>query len=376
MAIYVPRYRQRALVGAVGAAAGYGGYTYAKDLSTMAYKGIRSMYNEERGGTRKSTSSRSKTKAGGAAPLASGYSRKKFAENRRKLAKKYRPKSSRVLTKEVARLKSSVKQLRFSDQASNGTMTWRKWTAHGLQASDNEQAVISYDGFSIADMESSLANLKYFDPANPGTLVTADFTTGSYQRQTHFKSMSTTMEFRNNYISDCNIVVYLCTPKDDTDIQPHTAFSNGATAGANVATTSVALYPSDFTQFKDIWNSKRVVNATLSPGQSISCSHTEKDVMYDPSVIDSHNLTYQKEYKNFVYLVVIRGTTSHSTASANSRGLGAAGLDIIRRRTAVVNYDAGIGIEFVHADTTGLNTLTGAVQSHQPTPDNVGYSVS
>ena len=374
MAIYVPRYRNRALVGAVGAAAGYGGYNYAKDLSTLAYKGIRSMYNEERGGTRKSA--RSKTKAGGAAPLASGYSRKKFAENRRKLAKKYRPKSSRVLTKEVARLKSSVKQLRFSDQASNGTMTWRLWTAHGLLASENLQGVQSFDGFSIANMETALANLKYFDPANPGTLVTADFTTGTYQRQTHFKSMSTTLELRNNFISDCNIVVYLCKPKDDTDIQPHTAWSNGATDGANVDTTSVATYPSDFTQFKDIWTTKRVINATLSPGQSVSCSHTENDIMFDPSVIDSHNLGYQKEYKNFVFMVVIRGTPSHSSASSATRGLSAAGVDIIRKRTAVVNYDAGIGIEYVHADTSGLNTLTSAVQSHQPVPDNVSYSVS
>lgn len=314
---------------------------------------------------------------GGAAPIASGYSRKQFRKNRAKLRKKYKPRSNAKLTRDVARLKATQKQLKYSDEASNGTMTYRLHTSHQLSAADNVQNSIGYDGWSVANMETALANLKYYDPSNPATLITADATVGGFNKQVHFKSLTTTLHIRNNYQSDCDLVVYLCKPRDDTSIQPTTAWSNGATDGANVAITDTSLYPNDFKQFRDLWTAKRVQSSILSPGQTVKVSHSVKDIMYDPSTVDEHNLTYQKYYGNFVFLVLIKGVISHDSSLVTQRGLQACGIDILRKRTAIVNYDAGIGLEYVHADTSGFNTPTnGFVQSHQPIPDNVSYSVA
>lgn len=323
------------------------------------------------------TPARYQSAKGGAAPIASGYSRKKFMKNRAKLRKKYRPRSNAKLTRDVARLKATTKQLKFSDESSNGTMTYRLHTSHAIIAGENVQNSIGYDGWSVSDMETALANLKYYNPSAPTTLVTADATTGSYNKQVHFKSITASLEIRNNYQSDCNLVVYLCKPRDDTSIGPTTAWSNGATDGANVGITDTAVYPNDFKQFRDLWTAKRVQSSCLNPGQTVKVSHSERDIMFDPSTIDEHNLTYQKYYGNFVFLVVVKGVISHDANLSSQRGLEGVGVDILRKRTAIVNYDAGIGLEYIHADTTGLDTATtGFVQSHQPVSDNLTYSVS
>lgn len=318
-----------------------------------------------------------KSSRGNAAPIASGYSRKKFMQNRAKLRKKYKPRSNAKLTRDVARLKAATRQLKFSDESSNGTMTYRLWTTHTLRCPENEHKFEAYDGFSVTNLETALANLKYYDPSNPATLVVADATTGSYQKQVHFKSITASLTLRNNYQSDCDVVIYLCSPKDDTSISASTAWANGLTDGANVSFTDPATYPNDFTQFTEIWKAKRIQSSVLSPGQTVKVSHTSRDIMYDPSVKDEHSLAYQKSFGSFQFLVVIKGVISHDTTQAAQQGLEACGLDILRKRTCIVNYDAGIGLQFVHSDTSALDSPTaGFVQSHQPVPDNIGYSIT
>ncbi len=176
--------------------------------------------------------------------------------------------------------------------------------------------------------------------------------------------------------SDCNLKVYLCKAKDDTSITPSSAWSSGLADSGNVsAITQLNQFPSDTDLFNDLWSSKVAGNFTLSPGQTASVSHTVKNVEYDPSLVDTHNLTYQKEYKAFTWMFVVSGVLSHDT-TLNEQGMAACGVDFSHHVSTVISYDAGTNIKYVHV-VENLDTPTnGFVQSHQPVPDNISYSVA
>jgi len=278
--------------------------------------------------------------------------------------------------KEICQIKKAIKALKFSENASLGRMTYRKLQSFRVISADNLQAVSSDGGNDTTQMETTLANLKYYDPANPGTLVTAAATTGTYQRNFLFKSITSKLVLRNNYQSDATVKIYLCKAKDDTDISPSTAWSTGIATSGNVSSiTQLNQYPTDNDLFNDLYSVKVAGTYVLSPGQSCSVSHTEKDIEYDPATVDNHNLLYQKEYKAFKWMTVVSGVLSHDV-SADDQGIAQAGVDGLVYTTHVVSYDAGVNLTFVH-NVISLDTpATSFVQSHQPIADNQAYSVA
>lgn len=300
-------------------------------------------------------------------------SAKPVGRKRRKVIMK---KSNGTLSKDVSQLKAAVRDLRYSENATLGTLTFRSLNTYRILAPINSLASASYALASIATLESVLAQCKFFNPAVPGTLTTADVTSGTYQRNVLFKSQTNQLIIRNNYQSDCNIVVYLCIVKDDTDQTPLAAWDAGVIDGSNAADrNALNQYPSDYNVVKDLYSLKRVLKTTLAPGQSTKCSHTVNNVEYDPATADTHGLSYQKEYKANFFMVIIQGTISHDSV-ADEQGFAAAGVDIEQRRTHIVSYDAGINISYNYLSTGPDSFTNGAVQSHQPIPDNVGYSVA
>jgi len=278
--------------------------------------------------------------------------------------------------KEIHQIKKAIKELKYSENASLGKLTYRKHDVYRALSTQNSQQVFIANGSTLTLMESALANLKFFNPSNPGTLITANGATGTYQRKYLFKSMTSKMVLRNNYQTDCSFKVYLCTPKDDTNQSPSDAWTAGIADNGNIAAISTLnQYPSDTDIFKDLWHTKVKGSYDLSPGQSVSISHSVGNVEYDPATADTHSLEYQKDFKNFVWMVVLTGTLSHDS-SLDEQGISPAGLDIERKNTYVVSYDAGVNISFIYLDQSLDTPTNGFVQSHQPVPDNVSYSAA
>ncbi|AXH76770.1 MAG: putative capsid protein [Cressdnaviricota sp.] len=277
--------------------------------------------------------------------------------------------------KKMNKIKNAIHTLRQESDASLGTMTARYQGGQQILCAQNRQGVANSNPVTVSTLESVLGNLKWFDPSNPGTLITGSGVAGTYQRNILFKSITQSLLVRNNYQSDCNIRIYWCSCKDDTDQSPEVTWASGGPDGSNLSGTDELLqYPTDYNLFNDLWSSKVVLNTTLSPGQSATVSNTEKDIEYDPSTVDTHNLDFQKEYKSGSFLVVIRGTASHSS-TGSSVGFSQAGVDIILKNRFVVKYNAGTNISFLYA-SNNTAAMTSPVQSHQPTADNIAYSQS
>lgn len=345
-----------------------GAYVTNKALNYATRKAVDKAMNYAVSGKAMSKSSANK---GGASPL-KGRNMKKRGR------KKIRAPSKQKIGKELSSLKRQVKDLKHAENASLGKITYRRRLCWAVKASANQQGVATLPTNGTNEYELVLAQLKYYDPAVPGTLVTADGTSGTYQKDFLFKNIYGKLHMRNNYQTDCEVIVYLCKPKADTSQSPSQAWTDGiADDPGNI--TSYSNYgslPTDYDTARQFWSYKRMATKSLSPGQSLEVSHAVNDVEYNPAFTDTHNLQYQRGLKHFQWLIIVRGTISHDSAVATEQGISEAGIDVISTDVYECHYDAGVNLSFVYHDHT-LDTFTnGAVQSHQPVADNIGYSIA
>lgn len=318
--------------------------------------------------------------SGAAAPISSNklsYRRRRKIQERRRA--KCRKMKGYALKNKVCSLENQIKDLKLTENASLGTFTHKVlYSEHFTTSANGKQyGVVTGVGFDMPRFADTVQYLKYYNPATPGTLTTADFESGTFDRRILFKSLYFGGTFRNNYQTDVKLRVYLVKPKQSSSISPTTAWQNGIDSNGDASLTTylqIGQYPSEFSDFKDTWSSKMLSNTVLSPGQSVKVSHTENNVEFDPSAYDQHNATYQSKYKNFHILAFVEGTLGHD-ASLSTDGLCRGGCDVVWLRKAVVQYAAGVNIEFIKVENN-MDDMTTPVQSHQPTPDNIAYSQS
>lgn len=288
----------------------------------------------------------------------------------KKKSKKRKPRNK--TTQKIQKCQRQIKSLNQKTDAALGTMTYRKIESQGSVCGPNLQQGFSADIIRKTELEAVLAQLKFFDPSNPATLIVGNGTSGTYSRDYLFKSITQKLSLRNNYISDVKVKVYYCTNREDTDLTPLQAWTAGLPDGSNMTQiTQLLNYPNDHALFRDLWKTKVVFDSTLSPGQSAKLTNTVKDIHYNPAIFDSQIEEYQTDIKSGGYLVVYSGTSGHD-ASVNA-GLLPAGLDAIAENTYVVEYQAGTNIKYVHS-VNSLPTMTDPKQSHQPMADNQEFS--
>ncbi len=374
----VGRVRRGSIVAALGAAAynnPYGAATRAYQVGKRIYDSMpkrKSASKKPKMPKRKRTKKPTRKAAGGAGSLRQGRRRRYPARG------KCRTLGRRKLNKKVCRNAHAIKRLTYSENASLGTFTHRKIEDFGTitAAATGAQGVSAVYGHVMDDFNESVAYLQYYDPATPGTLVTADGKTGTFDRRFLFKSVYCSLVIRNNYQTDCHIKVYLITPKGASSIAPLTAWGNGITANPDstiTATTTIGQYPNDYSDFKDVWTAKLHCKAALSAGQTMTCSHGFRNVEYDPTAYASHSASFQQKYKNFGFIIIVTGTIAHT---ATTTGFAAAGVDAIMRTTRVITYDAGANISFHRMDNSLGDQTTASVQSTKPVADNIPYSTT
>lgn len=379
----VGRYRQQQTVAAALAAAAYANPYGATQRAFQIGKAIyKAMPSTKRKSAPKANRSKKRTKRTSKAPGGAGKLRQRKPYSRRvayRKARKCRTMGRRKLSRKVCRLETRVKNLTFAENASLGTFTHRiikPMTSAITDAKSQNYGVTSVFGHDMNMFNDSIQHLKYYDPSTPGTLTIADGKTGTYDRRFLFKSVYVSITCRNNYQSDCLLKVYLLTPKQSSSIAPLTAWQSGVTANGDTSIISylqIGQYPNDYSDFKDVWTAKLHCKATLSAGQSMTCSHGFKNVEYDPTAFTTHTAQYQSKYKNFMFLVVVEGTMGHTTTAT---GHLRAGVDITRNTTRVVQYDAGVNISFQKVENDLGDMTTAAVQSLKPVADNIPYSAT
>jgi len=305
--------------------------------------------------------------------ISAKFSRKKVASTsnyrRKKVAyTKINPKSS--IKKRLRTVERHVKN-------DEGTLIYRYAKAATLRVATASKCIHgAYSSNYSAYIEQVLGQLRYFNPATPGTLTTVDLTSGTNQKEVQI-SCRGSMQLTNNYQTPAMVCLYLLRPKVDTDTNPVAAITNGMadTSSGPLTDTSITVYPTDSCQFNDLWIIEKSVRKVLSPGKTCMLSYSTKEFSYDPSFSDTHALTYQKSNQAKVFLVRIQGTMGHDTTVSTEQGTLLAGVDIAHSIKYVVKYPAGVKMDY-YIENSDYDTFTNAgVVSSKPVADNLSYSV-
>lgn len=315
-----------------------------------------------------------------AAPAAAAAPAARAASAPRKTGRRRRPRmpKKKGIKKDVKQLKKQVKQLRQMDDNTSGTMVYRSLGAKAIISAVNHQKIETDGLFGKTLIETALAQCKFYDPSNPATLVTGSQVAGTYARNCLIQSATSKCTFRNNYQVDCDVTCYLCEVKDDTDHTPAAAWTSGVADqayGTVTTNTDLGNYPSDYDLVKDLWKLKVVYKAQMRPGERAVVSHTSKDIEYSPSTVDEHALEYQREYKAYMFMFVVRGPISHDTIVADQVTYTQGGIDIFTEQSLKIKYNAGIDLSYIYVNDTSASGFTNAaVCSNQPVADNQAFS--
>lgn len=280
--------------------------------------------------------------------------------------RRYNPRRAKLLRSiefakgepDIKKLNKQVKKIRKLQEANMGRLTYRLINALDVDTSVGQVIYSSRVLNDKATIESVLGQLRFFDPTAPSTLVTADFTSGTYQKEILFEKTSKSVVLRNNYKVPINVVCYTVCVKEDTDQTPVSAMSSGVPDVSNVIYTSPWIIPSDVPLFRDLWRVDNTEKVTLEAGAEKKFKlYDNKGFTYDPSYTDIHTLQYQTKNNCKALFFRLMGTVGHDTV-ADQQGIINASVDMLDIETYHVKYDAGADIEFVYINDTSASTFT------------------
>lgn len=197
----------------------------------------------------------------------------------------------------------------------------------------------SYVGLDKTLIELAVTNLQYYDINNAGTLVTADFNTGTFNRQVLLQP-SSTFTIRNNYRIPVMVEVYICRVKSDTSQTPFDAITEGFLDVGSLAVTDELSRHSDSRILRDLWSVKKKYKAILPAGSQRVFSHREKAFSYDASLAQTHNLQFIKQFKSYQWLTRLEGVVGHNP-SGSVIGKMQGSIDCVMQTHIQIKYDAG-----------------------------------
>lgn len=275
----------------------------------------------------------------------------------------------------VQNCKKEIRDIQKRLKNDEGTFCHREKAIGAVAAAQNASSFIDIGGVTVNDLDTNLQYLQYYDIDNPGVFKVVDGRTGTQHKEFLYSTLGTSIELINNYGAPIKLTLYLMEPKVDTSLAPPATFTNGLIDIGNPSATSVLVYPTDSKQLGDIWKICRTIKKTVMPGQSINESYFQKDIMYDPSFVDTHASTYQKRFGSHTWCVRLQGVDGHDSALPQYGSLVGA-LDWVLVRKLVVKYQAGTDL-YVLKVTDGSDTFTNSGRvSIRPTTQHVTYSAS
>lgn len=295
----------------------------------------------------------------------------------RKRRRKFRRRTKKAVGT-MQKLRKKVTSLARKVDTGTGKYSGRNW----LVISDG--TIINTSKFNLlpfalskGSIEGALSELKYYDPSNPATLLTADGTDGAFRKEFYFTKFVTSGIFKNNSNVPVNIKVYVMHPKLDTSITPVDAFTTGLADVGSPSSTAINVYPTDSNVLTTLWRTSKTITRMIQPGGQLKVSHAAKPFKYDPAFFsDAHNLEYQRAFQATVITYRLAGQIGHKPDDITDLGFLATGLDILTSISFTVTYDAGADIETVKlASLTTLGTNDG-VTGVRAVSNNQAFDIS
>lgn len=286
------------------------------------------------------------------------------------LPKKRTKYNTNKLSARVAELEERVKD-------DEGVLIYRFMaTGKVSTAGISQQYMNGYGLNTTGAIETAIANLRYFNPATPGTFTTVDAGSGSNSKAVRVKNYGW-FRVTNNYQVPCDVTVYICAPRTDTAIAPWTAVDNGLADMSALTKESISVSPWDSQQFRDLWMVKEKKSGIIMPGQNIKINWSTQFVVYDPSYVDSVTSQYQPGLEGRVAMIQMKGVIGHDSGDGTQQGYLLASLDVDYQTCHTVHYPAGIKIRYLVENSAAVDTVftNGGVVSEQPIADNIGYSM-
>lgn len=267
----------------------------------------------------------------------------------------------------LVRLDKQVKDIKYRLNNDMATHTNRNIDVLRIKSDFGEQKLTHIEMNTSTRLEGAVANLRYYDPSNPATLITADGAAGGYSRQLTIRNVNCTTTFRNNFLVPANLVIYEVVPRDDTSLDPESTVINGMVDQYQISptTTQPNTYPSDIDQFREIWRIVKTTKKKLQAGMECEYKYNSGKYTFDPSVFDSHPFNYQKQYKASVLLIKVYGDLCHSSTAAAQIGLMEASLDVWTIRTVQIEYDAGTSLNDYSIEDNSTSAFSSPVLSNK-----------
>lgn len=295
--------------------------------------------------------------------------KKRISTRKRKVVK------TKSIKGRVARIARSLKTVSQKLNAGMGQLIYRQRGTGRILASVNQQTLYNLATVHLTFIEGVLAQLRYYNPSAPSTLVTADGTTGTYSKSFLIKSIVVKLKLKNNYQVPCQVRTYSCIPRADTSTDPATAFTQGLADVGNPTSSSQLVYVTDSPQYNELWKCVKSTNQVLMPGDEVDLYHKTAPFHYDPSYADSNTDTYQPSMRAHAFLVRIDGVLGHDT-TLSEQGFLQAGVDFSSDRIVQVEYQAGADIKYIYVTDGSSSFTNGGVVSSKPVADNQAYSVA
>lgn len=300
--------------------------------------------------------------------------RKKPLSQQQKVLAQYKRKHN-IRADELSSLKRKVKAISEALESDKAVHIHRKRSSYRQLSNGNLMDQTNYTVFNVANLETAMANLRYFDPGT-NALVTADPSSGTYSREITVSNLYAKICAYNNYQVPCKLNMYAFSPKRDTNTTPVDFFSAGLTDQGNPTSTSPLVHITDSRILRENWKIVSSVSKMLYPGQSLSLNwSTKKPFEYDFSNTDTHATSFQNQYGALCFVVRLEGVIGHDTAN-NEQGQLPSGIDVELQEKYEFSYDAGKNLEDISiSDSFDVFTNQGVV-SNKPVSDNQGYSVA
>lgn len=277
-------------------------------------------------------------------------------------------------------VKSRVKAIERQLREEEGNLFYRKIaSARQVIATASTQSSGHYSSNYTTSIEAALAQMRFYNPATPGTLTTSDLTSGTNSKAARVSAKGYIL-LANNYQVPVVATLYCIAPKTDHSINSTSAIDGGLadSSAGPLTSTSITVKPSDSLQFRDLWKVLKKKTVVLKPGKTLRMSYSTKEFMYDPSYVDSQTASYQPRNQSRSWLVMLKGVLGHDISDTTQQAFMVGGVDIVNYTQLHVRYNAGIKMTYFVEESSGLDTAftNSGVVSEQPVADNIAYSVS
>lgn len=246
----------------------------------------------------------------------------------------------------------------------DGKLIYRTCVAAGQTITQNQTLAYYLTLNNASNIETALAELRFFNPAVPGTLTQGSGAAGVYQR-TYTVKVAYTVICKNNSNVAAIVEGALCYPKVDTNIAPSTAWTNGLTNVGAPSSTSTLIRMRDSLELFDLWTLRNHKHRVLQPGQVMKWSGGTRYFEYDPALNDDHALTYQRDSQSATFFSLMKGSPCHDTVDNTKVAYSAGYLDFILKTEITVLYEAGCKLKFIVL-SDGMDTVATERVSNRP----------